>query len=67
MGTSSAGPVSVTTAKPPALSIRDFLDSIDPAALEEAALGHAGGLCGPSTGECFLLALTAMAEEWEGA
>lgn len=45
-------------------TIHDFLATIDPKDLEQAALQHLGGLGGLSTGEGFLLALKAMAEEF---
>lgn len=46
----------------PPLTVRQFLDSIDPDELAEAALGHMGGLGGPTVGETFLMALKKMAE-----
>lgn len=50
-----------------ATPVRDFLDSIDPMALDSAALEWMGGLGGPTVGEAFLMALKRMAEEWDGA
>lgn len=61
------GYVATSAPSAPRRPVQDFLAAIDPKDLEQAALEHMGGLCGPSTGEAFLLALKQMAEEFDGS
>lgn len=57
----------VTSTAAPADVLFDFLEWVAPDDLEQMALRLAGGLGGPSTGECFLGALSAKAKEYADA
>lgn len=55
------GPAEIRVMVDPLVTLVEFLNDVDPAELEAAALDGSGGLGGPSTGQCFLNALKAMA------
>lgn len=56
------GPAEIHVTVDPLVTMVEFLNAVDPADLEAAALEKIGGLGGPSTGQCFLLTLKEMAE-----
>lgn len=55
------GPAEIRVTADPLVALVEFLNGIDPADLEAAALERAGGFAGPSTGACFIAALKEMA------
>lgn len=63
------GPAEINAlrADPPVVTIVEFLNAVQPADLEAAALEAGGGLGGPGVGESFLMALKAMAKDFDGA
>jgi hypothetical protein len=60
-------PTATPAVPAPIDEILDFINCLEPQELEQRALRLGGGLGGPSTSECFLGALSAMAREYADA